>query len=323
MKLNRNLLKCMVFLAAILIPVTFALRLYAYWFDLDVATGFFRTNSIACNTANGIGLLFFALCLLLAAIKKDLPSTEKKAKLAEEDAAVFHELYDEAFSLPKEENLILEDINEDIFEENPLQLPLLEGYAKKVSMWTGTFSAFASFLPGFGFAAYAVAFFLQNKGAENTFFYLHAFLSLISAAFFLVFSLRNSPEKNKFIPFFALAPAFWCTMRMVIEYRDLTRFMNKTLYVGQFLFVICALIFFLYQAELLLGEKNFSNPNFYAFFAASTLFFGLSARLSHLIAGLGGMVSIDLIDATSLLIDLAITLFVAAKLSAFLKKDGK
>jgi len=40
-----------------------------------------------------------------------------------------------------------------------------------------------------------------------------------------------------------------------------------------------------------------------------------------LIAGIAGKISFDLIDASSLLIDLAITLFVATKLQAFLKKD--
>ncbi len=358
MKLNRILLICTVVLIAILIPVAFGMRYYAYFYDLDVATGFFHTESIACNGANGIGLFVFALCLLLAAIKKDLPAPKKKEKkvkavrieeeepdlfaqeeqtklfaasedtglfAAEEDAVLYPEEdeipHDENFSFPEEEeNLFLEE-DGGFLEENPLNLPLLEGAAKKASIWTGTLSAFASFLPGFGFIAYAIAFFLQNRGEANAFSSVHMILSVLSALFFLIFSFRNSPKKSKIFAFFALSPAFWCTLRMVIEYRDLTRFMNKPLYVGQFLFIISVLVFFLYQAELLLGEKNVSNPNFYAFFAASTLFFGLSARLPHLIAGIGGKVSLDLFDASSLLIDLTITLFAATKLSAFLKKD--
>ncbi len=317
MKQNRNLLTYTVVLIAVLIPPALALRLYAYFYDLDVATGFFLAKSTACTVYNGIGIFVFLLCLLLGALKKDLPSPKRKEKITEEEGTA---VFDEAFSFPEEkESLILEE--EDVFKAPPLNLPLLEGSAKKASLWTGTLSAFASFLPGFAFAAYAVVFFMQNKTAGTAFFSAHGVLSLLSGLFFLIFSLRNSPKKSKVISFFALVPAFWCTLRMVIEYRDLTRFMNKPLYVGQFLFIISALVFFLYQAELLLGEKNFSNPNFYAFFAASTLFFGLSARLSQLIAAFGGVISLDLIDAAAMLIDLTITLFAATKLSSLLKKD--
>ena len=155
----------------------------------------------------------------------------------------------------------------------------------------------------------------------DSFFSAYLVTALLSGIFFLFITIRNSPVKSKFVAVSSLVPAFWCTMRMIIEYRDLTGFMNKALYTGQFLFIISALIFFLYEADLLLGEDAITKPNSYAFFGVSTVFFGLSARLPHLIASFGGRIALDLLGFTSLAADLTITFFVLMKLVSFVKKD--
>ena len=176
-------------------------------------------------------------------------------------------------------------------------------------------SAFLSILPGFGFLCYSLAFILTGLHRES-YHLLYTILSTLSGAYFIFTAIGNSERKNKLRAFFALTPAFWCTMRMVVEYRDLTRFINKSLYVGQFLFVLSAMIFFVYQAQLLLDEKTMLCPNAVAISALSVVFFGFTTRLPQLIAVFGDKVSVDLIDTAGILIDLAITLYALTKIRA-------
>jgi hypothetical protein len=208
-----------------------------------------------------------------------------------------------------------EEIEEQAFPEF-----FLHGFAKKASRWSGTFSAFATILPGFGFFAHALSLFFHSKTNVSPYTLIFALFSLLSGAFFLFFAFRNSIEKTSFLAFCALIPAFWCAVRMVVEYRDIARFVNKSLYIGQFLFVISLLVFFLYQAQTLLGEENFVSPNFYVFSGLATAFFGLTARLPQLLAVMGEKISMDLVDSSTLLMDLAITLFVIVKLSGVTKE---
>ena len=98
-----------------------------------------------------------------------------------------------------------------------------------------------------------------------------------------------------------------------MEYRDLARFVNKSLYIGQFLFIISALLFFLYQAQLFLGEAPFDRPNAYAFSALAVAYFGITCRLPQLIAVFGDKAAVDLVAASSMVIDLAITLLALVK----------
>ncbi len=316
MNLNRNLLKHLTIATFVIIPIAFILRLVTYFKELEITTGFFREDGIFSAVYNGIGFGIFFLCLALSFVKKDLSSKKKKTPpapqtLTEEDVFPFDD---------SEDRSLLEGEVETVFEVEEDPRRFFKGVGKRISMWSGPFSAFATLLPGFGFIAYAFALFFH--GEEDSYRNLFAILSLLSGLFFLVFAFRNSPVKNKFMAFFALIPALWCTARMVIEYRDLTRFMNKSLYTGQFLFIIAAMIFFLYQAQLLLGEDVLTKPNFYAFPALCVVFFGLTARVPELIAGIGGKISMDLIASSSLLIDLAITLFVAVKLKSILKSNS-
>ena len=130
----------------------------------------------------------------------------------------------------------------------------LSEYPRKIARWQGFFSAFASILPGFGFLSYSLAF-VATDLIRDRYHLVFAILSALSGTYFIFAAIGNSPRKSKLRAFSALLPAFWCTVRMVVEYRDLTRFINKTLYVGQFLFILSALVFFLYHAQLLLDEK--------------------------------------------------------------------
>lgn len=306
MKLNKKLFQKFLFVLAVLAPIAFLLRLFTYWRELEVSTGFFSGNAIGCTSYNVAGFLIFGVCLLFAFSKKGINVSA--------DPSGF------PLDFPEEDSLLMQEEEEEI-EEQSFPEFFLHGFAKKAARWNGTFSAFASVLPGFGFLAHALALFFHSKSNMSAYTLAFALLSLLSGVFFLFFAFRNSIEKTSFLAFAALVPAFWCAVRLVVEYRDIARFVNKSLYIGQFLFVISLLIFFLYQAQTLLGEENFTFPNFYVFSGLSTAFFGLTARLPQLLAVMGQKISMDLVDSSTLLMDLAITLFVITKLCG-VNKEG-
>lgn len=294
MNLNRkafSLASRILFVAAIVCTL---LRIATYWLEIEVSTGFFLKSGTACITYNVIGFAVFAATLVLSSLK---------GKQNVMPAPVFQR---------SETALFAEE--ESSPEEVPEQDRLSE-YPRKVARWQGFFSAFASILPGFGFLSYSLSF-VATGLIEESYHLVFAILSALSGAYFIFAAIGNSQRKNKARAFFALAPAFWCTVRMVVEYRDLVRFINKTLYVGQFLFVLSALVFFLYHAQILLDEKPLLRPNTVAFSAMAVVFFGVTTRLPQLIAVFGDKVSVDLIDAAGILIDLAITLFAFVKIRA-------
>ena len=305
MKLNYKLLKRLLIFLAVLTPVAFGLRLYTYWKEMDAASYFFRDSGIICSVFNGICLGVFFICLLFSFSKKgvDVSASEGDASPRRKAA----------------EDLLVQD--EELFDaEEAFPQYFHKGFAKKACVWNGTLSAFACLLPGFGFLCYALSFLMDKDNLRDLYVMVFAALSLLSGAFFLLSAFRNSFEKSKFFAFFALVPALWATLRMIVEYRDLTRFINKSLYVGQFLFVLSILIFFLYQGQILLGEESLSRPNSYAFSAVAAVFLGVVARLPVLIALIGDQVRLDLVDASSLLMDIAITLFIAVKLASAAKR---
>ena len=303
MNFNRKLLKRLLLFLGVVAPGAFALRMFSYFSELEVTTGFFKNNGTACMIYNGIGFLVFGLCLIFTRSKKETPaeSTDPdNADLFSDDTILVHEtrVYGPEKDFP------------ELFHQ---------GFAKKTVVWEGTASAFATLLPGFGFISYALTFITDSTLIGDPYHIILIALSLLSGLFFLLTAFRNSARIRKSMAFFGLLPALWCTLRMVIEYRDLARFVNKTLYIGQFLFIISLLVFFLYQAQFLLGEKTLFAPNAYTFSAVSVVFFGITARLPHLFAMLGDRTSMNLVDATSLLMDLAITLFAFIKLRAIVK----
>ena len=307
MKLDYKLFKKIILAFAVLAPLSFILRIYTYWKELDVTTGFFSGNGAGCFVFNVIAFVVFFLCLILTYHKKG--STVGSAVV------------------PVPRNTALDDDSLVVQDSNPLdeaeeEFPqyFLHGFAKECAIWPGTFSAFAAFFIGFGFLSHGISFFLDHNTLSDPYALIYMVLSLISGIFYLYYTFRNSSERSRLVAILALAPAFWCTLRMVIEYRDLTRFLNKDLYVGQFLFVIAALVFFLYQAQILLGEDALSRPNAYVFSGAAVAFLGLTARLPQLFAIMGARLHIDLYTSTSLLADLAITLFVTSKLITTTKR---
>ncbi len=308
MKFDFKLFRRILLGIGILSPLAFGLRIFTYFKELEVPTGFFSGNGAGCFVFNVIGFAVFFLCLLLTYRKGGSFVGSSTAPTVPD--------------VPAEEDDLLRQ-EEEVFEEEQQEFPqyFLHGFSKKCAMWFGTFSAFAALFPGFGLISHGISFLLEKETLSDPYTVIYAVITLISGGFFLFYGLRNSCERSRFTAFFALVPAFWCTLRMITEYRDLTRFLNKSLYVGQFLFVISALVFFLYQAEILLGEDILSRPNAYAFSGLSVVFFGLTARFPQLIAIMGERIQIDLYTSTALLADLALTVFVAAKLMATTKRD--
>ena len=308
MKFDYKMLKKALIAFAVLAPLAFGLRLFTYWKELEVTTGFFSGNGAGCFIFNLIGFIVFFLCLLLTYYKGGSFVGEGDGKSSDP---------------MEEEDDLLRQEEEELFDEVVEEYPeyFLHGFAKKCSVWFGTFSAFAALLPGLGLVSHGLSFLVEKETVSDIYAMIYAVLALISGGFFLLYAFRNSAERSRFVAFLALLPAFWCTLRMIIEYRDLTRFLNKSLYIGQFLFVISALIFFLYQAEILLGEEKISRPNAYAFSGLSTVFFGVTARLPQLIAIMGERIGFDLYLSTALLADLALTVFVVSKLIAITKRN--
>ncbi len=291
----------------VLAPIALILRLFTYWKELEITTGFFSGNGAGCFIFNLIGFAVFFLCLLL---------TYRKGGSFVGESSV-------SLSVPEtEEDDLLRQEEDELFDEVEEDYPdyFLHGFAKKCTVWFGTFSAFAALLPGFGLLSHGLSFLVEKESLSDTYAMIYAVITLLSGGFFLLYAFRNSAERSRFFAFFALIPAFWGTLRMIIEYRDLTRFLNKSLYVGQFLFVISALVFFLYQAEILLGEEKISRPNAYAFSGLSMVFFGLTARFPQLIAMMGERIQFDLYTSTALLADLALTAFAVSKLVAITKR---
>ena len=202
------------------------------------------------------------------------------------------------------------------------KVELLPDFCILCTTWQGTLSAFVTFLTGFAFFAYSLSFLTDPAMILDPYRQAFSLLSFLSGAYFLFAGLKSSRRKRKLLPFFALIPSLWCTVRMVIEYRDLARFINKSLYIGQFLFIISALIYLMYHAQMHLGEKIMTVPNKYLFSALATAFFGVSARLPQIIGAAFGRISMDLVDCAALFIDLAITCFVLVKLRVFLSKKN-
>jgi len=298
MKFQRKLYQLSLWILAVAAVCAVILRLYTYWNELEGATGFFLENGSACTVFNVLGFLVFALCLLFSLSKGGilLQDTPEQTEDSSEDK-------------------LLAQSEEEFFGETEPATPAknpLHFFSASVSTWQGTLSAFASFLPGFGFLAYSFSFFAAGL-TSDPYNMIFALLSALSGLYFILLARQNSVEKSYGRAFFALIPALWCTVRMVVEYRDLARFVNKSLYVGQFLFIISALLFFLYQAQLFLGEKPFDRPNSYAFSAIAVAYFGITCRVPQLIAVFGDKAAVDLVAASSLVIDLAITLLALIK----------
>jgi len=287
-----------------LLPFALILRLYVYWQEIEPATGFFKEEALFCHVYNVAGFLVFFLCLVLSFLsgRKQKRSEKKAAEEARSDGEAKFEP-SLIFDAPAEE------------PARPGELPLA---SRRCAQWRGVFSAFASFLPAFSLLCYAALFLTQPEASRNHLIW--AVFSAVCGFFLFFFALLNSPRINRFRAFALMLPAFWSTWRLVQEYQDLDRFTNKTMYVGQFLFLISCTVFFCYLAQMLLGEKALFRPGQFAFSALPVIFFGCSARLPQLIAAVFQMAELDLVDGAALLVDLSLTVFVAGKMRTFLQK---
>lgn len=303
MKFNRRLLEKVLIVLAILAPIFFAVRLFIHFTEISVSTGFFKVETSACILYNAVALLVFFVCLCFSFSKKG-KSLNKKTRHGKKNSL--------------EEDLLLQSKNLTSPDEDKI---VLSGFEKAVGNWHGTLSAFAMLFVSFAFLSYGVMILLEKESYSDYYALLLSALSFLSGAFFLTATFQKNIKRGAFMGFFALSPVLYCALRLLNEYRDLTRFLNKELYVGQFLFVIASLIFFVYQAQMLLGDQNLLRPNLYAFNTLPVLFLGLSARLPQLIAILGEKMTMDLTTSTGILVDLAITLFVGVKLSAILRNS--
>lgn len=304
MKFNRSGLKKLMIFLAILTPICFALRLYTYLNEFNANTGFFHGKSFGCTLFNIFALLVFFLCLLLSFSKKGDGLKTKEARIE--------------FSGSPEDDLLVQARNLELSETKTSKYT---GFEKTVRSFAGTLSAFATLFLSLSFFSFAITLLLTEGTLKDYYEIALLAFSVLGGLFFLLFAFKNSPKANNGMALFALTPVLWCALRLLTEYRDLTRFMNKSLYVGQFLFVIATLIFFVYQAQLILNDKALLKPNSYGFNLLSVLFFGLTARVPVLVAVLTEKITLNLIDSSSLLIDLAITLYAAVKLKGIFKNS--
>lgn len=342
MELNEKLYRILSRSLLALAPVALVLRILVYWKEIQIDSAFFRDDGLICSIFNGICFAVFFACLVASFLKaKPAGSAEERTLpdlTVEEDEengeAEEDEEDEEDGELPP--LLFSEQTEQDsplLVEEDPVPAPApvriikrhseadeLSGFAARIATWHGTLSAFASLLPGFGFLAYTLSFFGSKEQINTPFHRVLIFLSILCGLYFLWTAFFASAEKSAFRAFAALVPSLWCCVRMVLEYRSLARFVNKPLYIGQFLFLLSCLIFFLYQAQILLGERAMLRPNSFVFPALPVVFFGLTVRLPQLVAVLGDRITMDLVDAAAMLIDLALTLYVALKIRAAVQK---
>jgi len=328
MNFKQHSYRLVVLTSAVLAIIAFALQILTYWNDLNPSNGFFRNSAIACKLSNGIGFFCFFASLFLSHRKTKFPDTppaEEKKQFADTPPSQERETFFE--NKIEDDSVFLSDTEEEspppsfkaekerIHQKEPAHV---SEFAQTAVTWQGTLSAFATFFLGFGFLAFAFSLLTEPDSILSPDRLLFAFCSFLSGAYTVFSAMTNSSLRSKIRPFFALAPALWCTVRLVVEYRDLSRFVNKTLYVGQFLFLISATVFFLYQAQQFFGEKTFLAENAYAYSALSTLFFGFSARLARVISIVFHRIQTDFTVISVLAMDLAITLYAAVKVLALI-----
>lgn len=290
--------------ALVIASLLFAVRMVVIWRDVDASTGLFRTgDSSFCALYNvtSVLLLVGALAAALAAgrmWRKNGPPAPKGDPVREamrRNDPFFSELddYDD------------EEESEDYADPQTA--------AAAASTWEGTLSAFSYLLPGFGFLFFALSFVLQ--GGRDLLTVLFCMISAACGLYFLIAGLRNSPDKSVPFAFAGLTPAVWAALRMIIEYRDVEKYANRGMYTANLIFLVAVVCFFVYQSQVALGNESYAMPLSWFATALLVVIFGLSARLPQLLGlvfdRLGKM---DLVDAASLLLDLALALFAGLKL---------
>ena len=179
MKLDYKLLKKFTLALGIASPIAFALRIYTYWKELDVTTGFFSGNGAGCFLFNVMAFIVFFLGLLLTYHKKG--SSVGNASVAAPQNSVD----------PADDSLVVQD--GDPLDEVEEQFPqyFLHGFAKMSSIWHGAFSAFAALFMGFAFLAHGASFFLEKSALSDPYTIVYMALSLISGGFYLFYAFQE------------------------------------------------------------------------------------------------------------------------------------
>ena len=291
----RKLFSVFLFLA----PAAAVIRLLILFLTVDPATGFFRSSPALCTVFNAVLLLIlFAMVLygyFLARKKPDEPLPVPAKKPEEPDG--------DAFLLQQEEE-------EEEAESQPDDPAYLHGAGEIAMTWKGTLSAFASYLLPLAF--FASAFAVIPK-ADSTLRTIWAILEILGALAMFLAALRASAKKSPLYSWLLTAPVFLYAVRMVADYRDLDLTKNKSLYIGTFLFVLTAILFFTYQAELSFGHPGFCHPDLYAHLALLTAFLGAAVLLPQFIAVFAGDFSLDPTELATLLTDLATAFYAGVK----------
>jgi len=350
MKFDRFYFRRAAAAVAVFLPFALLLRLLVYWKEVDADSGFFIAGNLFCTLYNVLALALFLLLLILPLFLRKREEgkarqSQQEAELAEEkepeEDAVEEEQEEEALEKPlfppEEDDFLIMDepsfssrhSHEEEEEEEEQEERSSSGGSSLsqnalifgASTWQGFLTAVASLLPAFALIIYTFFLFLERSGAFTFLDLIYLSLSAICGIFFFVAAFWEPVGRKSARPFGFLLPAVWCCLRLVLEYQDIARFVNKSLYVGQFLFVISCLVFFLQQGQLLLEEKALFAPQSYAFSALSPVLLGFSARLPHLAAAAMNRVPIDSVDGAALLVDLALTVYVLAKLKALAEKN--
>lgn len=306
MQLNTKRFRIFFAVFAVLAPVAAVIRTVVLFQGVDPETGFFRALSPLSTGLNAVFLALFFASILSGLIRR-----KNEAKPA---------------AVPVEQDELLMQGQAD-YEEEPeviqpikKRVPLIGVFAVSQT-WQGTLSAFAYFLLGFAFLAAAAVFPFYNLRLGESPDALSSFAALfqfLAGGVFLISALRKKAGKSALFSYLSLAPVFYLALRMISEYHNMDH-PNKGIYVGQLLFILSALLFFLYQAELSFGHDSYAHPDLYAHFALLTVFFGLTVILPRAVSVLFGDFSLNPLEWAALISDLALAFFAGVKVSSLLR----
>ncbi|MBQ3865508.1 MAG: hypothetical protein II776_01305 [Clostridia bacterium] len=290
------------------------LRLILIWRDVDPATGLFRNGgSFLCGLFNvgGVVLLagYLTVAMILQARRKKAEELPAPPAEPEEEPEDEYDRFDKLFADETDGRIA------PVGKSDPGVPPDV----KSALTWDGTLSAFSYFLPGVGFLFFALSFIL--KGQMDALTFLYSIVCALCGGYFILAGLRNRADKPVPMAFLGLIPALWGTLRMIIQYRDVQKYVNRGLYVGELLFLISVVCFFVYQAQIALGDPGYAMPLTWVAAALLVVIFGLSVRVPQLFGlVLDRLGSADLTDGAGLLLDLSLTFFAGMKLSAIVRR---
>lgn len=308
----------------VLAPLTvaaFVLRLVILFGGVDGETGFFTGSPLLCIIYNI--LAFVVLISLLAVGNLFRGKKEKRVQEVRENADPSPAREESAPDFLYRQSSQHRKETESGTEEKNSQKIKLTGISRIAVTWNGTLSCFSQILCGIFFLVSALFLCpVDGQPMANEELILAVF-SALSGACILLNAVLNS---SKYLPWrfpLSLAPVIWCAARMIVEYRDLMKYVNKTLYVAPFLYLISVMLFFLYQSQKTLDTDSDSPSGLYLATACATVYFGLSSQLAQAFFLASDRFQTDTADAGLLMLDLCITFYALMKIVTVQKKAGK